>query len=163
MSPAIAAVRSAGPPIAGGKGSSASSGEFMAAPFGGDGGADADDIGRAGNEPVGSAALDNGDCEGDFAACVGGAGVRPGAALGTVLLGAALFGAALFGAVLFGAVIVGAIGVWALGATGGCAAVSLVGAGSAGGFFGGFPPAPGTASPPPDPRPVRGGGPRVSA
>jgi hypothetical protein len=135
----------------------------MAAPFGGDGGADAEDIGRAGNEPVGSVALDNGDCEGDFAACVGGAGVRPGAALGTVLLGAALFVAALFGAVLFGAVIVGAIGVAALGATGGCAAVSLVGAGSAGEFCDGFPPAPGTTSAALDAGAISGVGPGVVA
>ncbi|MFZ0986409.1 MAG: hypothetical protein WAN27_01575, partial [Xanthobacteraceae bacterium] len=77
MSPAIAAARNAGPPIAGGNVSIESSGALIAAVFDGDGdgGADIEGIGRGGSEAVGSAAPGDGGC---------GAGVIFGAALGAI-------------------------------------------------------------------------------
>lgn len=113
MSPAIAAARNAGPPIADGNVSIESSGALIAAVFDGDGGAEMEGIGGGGSEPVGSAALGDSGCDRDCGAGPAGAGVTVGAALG------AIGGAALGGA--FGAAI-------------GCAA------GSVGEFCDGCPP-----------------------
>ena len=83
MSPAIAAARSVGPPIAGGNASIESSGAFIAALFDGAGGGDIESIGRGGSEPVGSAVFGDGD-RGTGAAGAG-AGAAPRAALGAGL------------------------------------------------------------------------------
>jgi hypothetical protein len=121
MSPAIAAARNTGPPIAGGNASIESSGAFIAAVFdevGAGGGVEG--IGRGGSEPVGSGEFGAGDCDGDGVAGGSGAGVTVGAAL-CAPLGAA------GGVALDGGVAVG------------CAAGAAVAAGSE--FCDGFPPA----------------------
>jgi hypothetical protein len=137
MSPAIAAARNAGPPIAGGNPSIESSGAFIAAVFDGAGGADVEGVGRDGSEPVGSAVFGDSDGDGGCDAGAAGAGVTVGAALG------ATGGVALDG-----------------GAAMGCVAGTAVAAGSAGEFCDGFPPAlPPVAAPGPTTGPTTGAAP----
>src|SRR5262249_55016643 len=109
MSPAMAAARNAGPPIAGGNVSIEGAGAFIAVTFAGAGGGEVAGIGRAGSEPVESAF---GHCDGDRGAAGAGAGVPLGTALG-LALGAAGGGVRLNG-----------------GAAMGCAAGASVAAGS---------------------------------
>jgi hypothetical protein len=82
MSPATAAARNAGPPMAGGNASGESSGASIAALFELAGGAETAGIGRGGSEPVGSAAFGDGSCERGCGA--GAEGVTAGAALGAI-------------------------------------------------------------------------------